>query len=158
MAIIYLLITLGTFLLMEAATWLIHKYVMHGFMWYFHSDHHQPFKGPFEKNDAFFVIFATPCFFLMLFGTLNGFDWKFFVGLGLLLYGICYFLVHDVLIHQRFPWFKRTDNIYFRALRKAHKVHHKKQGKHDGECFGMLFVPLHYFREAARTGQKLKRA
>jgi beta-carotene 3-hydroxylase len=66
-----------------------------------------------------------------------------------MLYGLSYFLIHDVLIHQRFDWFKRTDNLYFRAIRKAHKVHHKHLYKEDGECFGMLYVPIKYFREAA---------
>jgi len=157
MALAYILITLGTFLFMEAVTWFTHKYIMHGFMWYFHDDHHTPGKSLFEKNDAFFLIFATPSFLLMLFGSMDGFDWKFFVGFGIMLYGICYFLVHDVLIHQRLPWFKRTNNLYFRALRKAHKIHHKHLGKEDGECFGMLFVPFKYFREAASSGKMIKR-
>jgi beta-carotene 3-hydroxylase len=147
---IYLLITLGTFALMEGITWCTHKFVMHGFMWYFHEDHHQPKPGFFEKNDFFFLIFAVPSFMLMLFGAKNGFDFRFFIGLGIMMYGTGYFLVHDVLIHQRFHWFDRTDNVYFRALRKAHKVHHKHLGKEDGECFGMLIVPLRYFAEAAR--------
>lgn len=66
-----------------------------------------------------------------------------------MMYGAAYFLVHDILIHQRFSWFRHTDNIYFRALRKAHKIHHKHLGPEDGECFGMLWVPVKYFREAA---------
>jgi beta-carotene 3-hydroxylase len=41
--------------------------------------------------------------------------------------------------------------VYLRAIRKAHKVHHKHLGKEDGECFGMLVVPLKYFREAKRS-------
>jgi beta-carotene 3-hydroxylase len=40
-------------------------------------------------------------------------------------YGLCYFMIHDVLIHQRFKWFKHTNNKYLIGLRKAHKVHHK---------------------------------
>lgn len=151
---IHFLITISTFLLMEAITWCTHKYVMHGFMWYFHQDHHQPKGGFWEKNDFFFVIFATPSIALIIAGTLAGFDWKFFIGFGIAMYGLAYFLVHDVLIHQRFSWFKRTDSIYFRALRKAHKVHHKHQVKEDGECFGMLLVPMKYFVEAARFKQK----
>ena len=149
--IIFLLIVLGTFFLMEGITWLTHRFVMHGFLWYLHKDHHQPEPGFFEKNDAFFLIFATPSFLLMLFGANAGWDFRFFIGLGIMMYGIAYFLVHDVLIHQRLPWFKKTNNIYFRALRKAHKVHHKHLNKEDGECFGMLFVPFRYFREAARS-------
>lgn len=144
---ISVLITLSTFIIMEGVTWCTHKYVMHGLMWYFHEDHHTPGKSFFEKNDAFFLIFAIPSFLLMLFGAAAGFDWRFFIGLGIMFYGFCYFLIHDVLIHQRFDWFKRTDNFYFRAIRKAHKVHHKHLGKEDGECFGMLWVPIKYFKE-----------
>ena len=58
--IIYPLIALTTFFIMEGITWLTHKYVMHGFLWFLHKDHHQPEKGFFEKNDFFFVIFAIP--------------------------------------------------------------------------------------------------
>ena len=54
--ILYIAVLLATFLVMEGVTWLTHKYVMHGFLWYLHRDHHQPEPGFFEKNDAFFVI------------------------------------------------------------------------------------------------------
>jgi beta-carotene 3-hydroxylase len=144
------IIFFSTFLIMEGVTWCTHKYVMHGFMWYFHEDHHQPSAGFFERNDAFFLIFAVPSCLLIVFGSIAGMDFRFFIGLGIAAYGLAYFLIHEVLIHQRFPWFKRTDNIYFRAIRKAHKVHHKHLGKEHGECFGMLYVPIKYFREASR--------
>jgi len=142
----YILATAGTFLVMEGITWLTHKYVMHGFLWYLHEDHHQPkYKGLFEKNDAFFVIFAVPSALLIIAGTTPHLNVLFFIGLGIMFYGIAYFLVHDVLIHQRFNWFKHTKSNYLKALRKAHKVHHKHLGKQDGECFGMLLVPKKYF-------------
>lgn len=147
---IYAIITIATFFGMEFMAWFTHKFVMHGFMWYFHEDHHVPHTGFFEKNDVFFLIYALPSATLMMLGALNAYDFRFFIGLGILFYGIAYFLVHDVLIHQRFDWFKRTDNIYFRAIRKAHKVHHKHQGKEEGECFGMLLVPAKYFKEAIK--------
>ncbi len=144
----FILTTIITFLLMECVTWLTHKFVMHGFMWYFHEDHHQPgYPHLFEKNDFFFVIFAIPSILLFYLGSKDGVSWLFFVGLGILFYGIAYFLVHDVLIHRRFKWFDKTQNAYFRALRKAHKIHHKHLGKEDGECFGMLYVPKKYFKE-----------
>ena len=146
-AIYYALITLATFAIMEGITWLTHKYVMHGFLWYLHEDHHQPgYENFFEKNDLFFVIFAAPSATLMVTGVTDlGFNFRFFIGLGILFYGIAYFLVHDVLIHQRFKWFKNTKNRYLRGLRKAHKVHHKNMGKEESKCFGMLFVPKKYF-------------
>ena len=142
----YILITLVTFGIMEGITWCTHKFVMHGFLWYLHEDHHQPkYNGLFEKNDAFFVIFALPSATLIVLGTTPSLNWMFFVGLGIMFYGAAYFLVHDVLIHQRFKWFKKTKNKYLIGLRKAHKVHHKHLGKQDGECFGMLWVPRKYF-------------
>ena len=142
-----ILITIATFILMEGVTWCTHKFVMHGFMWYFHADHHQPkYAHIFERNDIFFVIFAIPSILLFYFGVEGGLNYLFFIGLGIFFYGLCYFLIHDVLIHQRFKWFKNTNNKYLIGLRKAHKVHHKHLGKEHGECFGMLFVPFKYFK------------
>lgn len=141
------IITFLVFLIMECVTWLTHKYVMHGFMWYFHEDHHQPkYANVFERNDVFFVIFAVPSIILFYLGASEGFNYLFFIGLGITIYGFCYFMIHDVLIHQRFKWFKNTKNKYLIGLRKAHKVHHKHLGKEDGECFGMLFVPFKYWK------------
>ena len=145
--LLFIAITISVFLVMECVTWLTHKFVMHGFMWYFHEDHHQPrYQNTFERNDIFFIIFAIPSILLFYFGTEGGINYLFFIGLGVLLYGFSYFLVHDVLIHQRFKWFKKTKNKYLIGLRKAHKVHHKHLGKEHGECFGMLFVPFKYFK------------
>ncbi|OCB77897.1 sterol desaturase family protein [Flavobacterium crassostreae] len=144
---LYFLIFLSVFLIMECVTWLTHKYIMHGLMWYFHADHHQPkYANVFERNDIFFVIFAIPSIVLFYYGVAGGINHLFFIGLGITAYGICYFLIHDVLIHQRFKWFKNTNNSYLKGLRKAHKVHHKHLGKEHGECFGMLFVPFKYYK------------
>ena len=60
----------GTFLLMEGITWLTHRYVMHGFLWYLHEDHHQKGPGFFEKNDAFFLIFAIPSWLCIMLGIM----------------------------------------------------------------------------------------
>lgn len=145
--IFYAFITISVFLIMEGITWLTHKYVMHGFLWYLHEDHHQPrYQSAFEKNDAFFIIFAIPSILLFYFGVNPTVNYLFFIGLGILFYGIAYFLVHDVLIHQRFRWFRNIKNPYLLGLRKGHKVHHKHLGKEEGECFGMLNVPKKYFK------------
>ena len=144
----YILILLITFLVMEGITWLTHRYVMHGFLWYLHKDHHQVEPGFFEKNDAFFIIFAVPSILLIYFGTTGTQWWLQAAGFGIMAYGIAYFMVHDVIIHQRFKWFTKSNNTYVRAIRWAHKMHHKHLGKEDGECFGMLWVPFHYFRKS----------
>lgn len=141
-------IVVGTFFFMEFMAWFTHKFIMHGLMWYFHKDHHQHEPGFFEKNDVFFLIFAIPSFLCILFGALNSYDFRFFIGVGIALYGMSYFLVHDVFIHQRFKWLKHSKHPYLKALRKAHKVHHKHMGKEEGECFGMLIVPKKFMQEA----------
>ncbi len=144
--IINFAIVFATFWFMEFMAWFAHKFVMHGFLWYLHRDHHQGAKGFFQKNDTFFLIFAIPSWLFTMFGMMHGFDWKFYIGIGILIYGIAYFLIHDVLIHQRFDWFKNVNNFYFKAIRKAHRNHHKYLQKEDGESFGMLWVHPKYFK------------
>ncbi len=148
--LLLIFIALGTFAVMEAVTWLTHKFVMHGFLWYLHEDHHQPHGSLFEKNDAFFLIFAIPSWLCIMLGLQNKVYWVAAVGFGIALYGLAYFLVHDVIIHQRFKWFSRSNNIYIRAIRWAHKMHHKHINKQDGESFGMLVVAKKYWEKVKR--------
>jgi beta-carotene 3-hydroxylase len=152
----YFIVTVTTFFIMEIVAWSAHKYLMHGFLWSWHHDHHDPHAKEhsfFEKNDLFFLVFAVPSFLSFLIGLTTSFKAFTFVGLGILIYGICYFLVHDVFIHQRFKWLRNSDSIYFRAIRKAHKVHHKHLQREHGECFGMLWVPWKYFKEARQSAR-----
>lgn len=142
-----ILCVLGAFLAMEGVAWFTHKYVMHGLLWTLHKDHHKKeTEGFLEHNDFFFLIFALPGILALYFGRENGYNYLFWIGLGITLYGLAYFLVHDVFIHQRFKFFRNTDNSYFRAIRRAHKMHHKHLEKEEGECFGMLWVPRKYFK------------
>ena len=52
--VLYSLITIITFVIMEGVAWLAHRYLMHGWLWIWHEDHHKPRHekhGFFEKND-----------------------------------------------------------------------------------------------------------
>lgn len=145
-------IVLLTYFGMEGVAWSSHKFLMHGPLWKLHEDHHK--KNPtsfFEKNDYFFLIFALPGIACLALGGFYA-PWRIllYIGQGITLYGFSYFTVHDIFIHQRFKWLRNTDSIYFRAIRRAHKMHHKHLGKEGGECFGMLWVPLKYFLEAKK--------
>lgn len=146
----YILVLTGTFIVMEGFTWCTHKFVMHGFLWYLHKDHHRTEPGFFEKNDAFFIIFAAPCILLIYFGTFDHVWWMQAIGFGIMGYGFSYFLVHDVIIHQRFKWFTRSNNSYVRAIRWGHKMHHKHLERQEGECFGMLYVAKKYWDKIRR--------
>lgn len=144
-----------SFMAMEFVAWATHKYLMHGLLWRLHKDHHQrDHDHVLERNDSFFLIFALPSMLLFLIGTIRGLDTPWlWIGFGILLYGITYFLVHEVFIHQRIKWLRTSKNSYFIALRRAHKMHHKHLGKEEGECFGMLIVPLKFYRDAMRPGK-----
>jgi beta-carotene 3-hydroxylase len=144
-----ILITLVAFVAMECVAWLTHKYVMHGILWGLHADHHKKDTyGFFEKNDYFFLIFALPGILGLLVGMQQQFNLFFWIGLGITIYGFAYFLIHDIFIHQRFKLLRNANGSYFKAIRRAHKMHHKHLGKEDGECFGMLWVPLKYFKKS----------
>lgn len=149
-----LLIVFLTFLGMEGVAWLAHKYIMHGIGWYLHEDHHMPHSKKTEKNDLFFMIFAIPSWLCIMLGLMYHQSVSVSIGVGILVYGICYLIVHDVFIHQRIKWLKKADRPYFRAIRYAHKIHHKHLGKEDGECFGMLFVPRKYYIKAKQEMAK----
>ncbi len=133
---------------MESVAWFTHKYVMHGFLWSWHRDHHQKenHHSFIERNDGFFLVFATPALILFAVNFFTGAWWASSIAIGISLYGTTYFFVHDVFIHQRLKFFRNSDSAYFRAIRRAHKMHHKHLGKEHGECFGMLWVPMKYFK------------
>ncbi|MEN8704411.1 MAG: beta-carotene hydroxylase [Polaribacter sp.] len=130
---------------MEGITWVMHKYVMHGFLWYLHEDHHKPNTYFFEKNDAFFLIFAIPSWLCIMIGLQDKTYWLAGIGSGIALYGLAYFIVHDIIIHQCFKWFSRSSITYVKAIKWAHKMHHKHLGKEKGESFGLLFVAKKYW-------------
>jgi beta-carotene 3-hydroxylase len=145
------LVMLGAFFGMEFMAWATHKYLMHGGMWHFHEDHHVAEPGFFERNDVFFLIYAIPSWLCIMLGMMYDFYVPVWIGYGIAMYGFTYFMIHDVYIHRRFKWLRDIDHPYFMAIRKAHKVHHKHQGKMHGECFGMLVVPKKYYTEAKET-------
>lgn len=157
--ILYIAITLAAVIGMEFMAWFSHKYIMHGFLWRWHEDHHKPHlaHGFFQKNDLFFLIYAIPSAAAYIIGlAIEGYLWLFFVGVGISIYGIIYFLVHDVYIHQRFKWFNKLNTNYTRGILRAHGAHHSKQGKEDGVSFGLLLVDKKYFKKPERKYKKVE--
>ncbi|SFU38699.1 beta-carotene 3-hydroxylase [Pustulibacterium marinum] len=143
----FIIVFLCTFVFMEFMAWFTHKYVMHGFLWVLHKDHHlKDHDSWFERNDAFFIIYAVISMSFLSAAVNTSFWFGYPIGFGIMAYGAAYFSVHDIFIHQRFKMFRNANNWYARAIRRAHKMHHKHIGKEDGECFGMLIVPFKYYR------------
>src|SRR5690606_2507465 len=144
---IWILIFISVFCFMEFMAWFTHQYIMHGFLWNLHRDHHNKAHGSWsERIAAFFVFYAIISLVLCWLRAHTDFWQGWPVGFGILASGIAYFTVHDIFIHQRFKWLRSTNNRYAKALRRAHKIHHKHLGKSGGECYGMLFVPFKYFK------------
>ena len=146
------------FFFMEYVAWSNHKYVMHGFLWKWHKDHHindkkkaaldeMQFSG-FEKNDYFFLIYAIPAILLMFIGFIYSYLSLIFIGIGITLYGFTYFLVHDIIIHQRIkiPFLKGNHNRYTTAIINAHLAHHRPKSADDFKNFGLLIFPFRFFK------------
>ena len=145
----FAIVFVSTFLFMEFMAWFSHKYIMHGFLWSLHKDHHnQNLKTSWwERNDLFFVFYAVVSMLFFYSEVELGFKFGFAIGFGIMAYGLTYFIVHDIFIHQRFKFLKKANNWYAKGVRKAHKMHHANIKKDGGESFGMLFPPLKYFKE-----------
>jgi beta-carotene 3-hydroxylase len=144
-------IVLTVFMFMEGVAWFTHKYVMHGFLWRWHHSHHVPRKGRFEKNDLFAVVFSLPSIGLFYYSTY--YTDTFYltaVAIGILAYGIFYFLFHDVIVHQRIRISLKKKGKYLSRLIDAHYVHHEKHTKGNCESFGFLFASKKYENKDAR--------
>jgi beta-carotene 3-hydroxylase len=138
------LIVLATVLAMEGLAWWSHRYVMHGWGWAWHRDHHEPHDNLLEKNDLYGIVGAAMSISMFALGSplvmgasaIAPLTW---VGLGILFYGIIYTLVHDGLVHQRyFRWVPKSG--YAKRLVQAHKLHHATASKEGGVSFGFVFA------------------
>ncbi len=146
------LIVLGAFFFMEFMAWFTHKYVMHGFLWVLHQDHHVPTGKPLQKNDLFALMFAIPSIVLCIVGSSGGIDYRFWLGIGIALYGAAYFLLHDTLVHERTTLLRNVNNAYFRAVVSAHNDHHIGKKNYG---FILLF-PWKYFKKENQKNLKRK--
>lgn len=152
----WILIFLGTFCGMEFMAWFTHKYIMHGFLWSLHKDHHiKDHDSWFERNDFFFIFYAIVSMtFIVLWSDYNlwiGLP----IGLGILAYGISYFIVHDIFIHQRFKLLRNINNRYAKGIRRAHKMHHKHIGKEKENVLECYSCPLNILKNSIHSLRNL---
>jgi beta-carotene 3-hydroxylase len=134
-------VAVAVFLVMEIVAWAAHKYIMHGWGWGWHESHHEPHEETFEKNDLYAVVFAV--FAVALFALGHVFEWPLVTAIatGITLYGVFYFIVHDGLVHQRWPFRYIPHRGYAKRLVQAHRLHHAVKGKDDCVSFGFLYAP-----------------
>jgi beta-carotene 3-hydroxylase len=132
-------IVLITVVAMELVAAGVHRFVMHGPGWGWHRSHHEPHGSRFERNDLYALLFAALSLGLFVAGARWPLIW--WVGLGTLVYGILYGLVHDGLVHQRFPFMKAPRSGYLKRLVQAHRLHHAVHEREGAVSFGFLYAP-----------------
>jgi beta-carotene 3-hydroxylase len=150
-----LLLILATVIAMEFVAWASHKYIMHGFGWGWHRDHHEPHDNVLEKNDLFGLVGAAMSIAMFALGSplvMGAGAWHpaTWIGLGILFYGIIYTAVHDGLVHQRYFRYVPKSG-YAKRLVQAHKLHHATASKEGGVSFGFVFA-----RDPAKLKAELK--
>jgi len=136
--ILYTAITAVVFIAMEGVAWFAHKY---------HVPPKKKSHSFFEKNDWFFVIFAFPSMVFYILGGWLTSPLLFSIAIGITLYGIAYFIFHEIVFHRRFRIFRNWNSTYIRAVRRAHSMHHRHLSPENGECFGLLIFPYKYFKQ-----------
>lgn len=132
-------IVAATVAFMEFFAWWAHKYIMHGPGWGWHKSHHEPHDGRLEKNDLYVAVFAGLSVLMFWIGT---YHWTplFWIALGTTIYGMLYFLAHDGLVHQRWPFRYIPKKGYLKRLYQAHRLHHAVKGKDGCVSFGFVWA------------------
>lgn len=133
-------IVLASAIAMEGVAALVHRLWMHGPGWGWHRSHHEPGPSRIERNDAYAVVFAAVAVVLFVVG--RGRWWPlYWIGVGMTLYGLLYGLVHDGLVHRRWPlrWQPRAGG-YLARLVQAHRLHHAVRTREGAVSFGFLFA------------------
>lgn len=133
-------IALLTVLAMEGVAWSSHRYIMHGWGWAWHRSHHEPHEDVLEKNDLYALVFAGFAVLLFFIGS-YGFPAVTAIASGVTIYGILYFVVHDGLVHQRWPFRYVPHRGYAKRLVQAHRLHHAVRERDHGVSFGFLYAP-----------------
>ena len=139
-----ILIVIATVAAMEWVAWSSHKYIMHGWGWGWHRDHHESHDNVLEKNDLYGVVGAVMAMSSFAIGSplvLGEAAWwpAIWIGVGITIYGVIYTLIHDGLVHQRYFRYVPKRG-YFKRLVQAHKLHHATIGKEGGVSFGFIWA------------------
>jgi beta-carotene 3-hydroxylase len=135
-----LAIIIATVAGMEIVAWATHRFVMHGWGWGWHRSHHEPRSGVFEKNDLYAVLSVGIALALIVWGARTGGP-AYWIGVGMSVYGVLYFVLHDGLVHHRWPFRIKPRQAYLQRLLQAHHLHHAVRGRQGAVSFGFLYAP-----------------
>lgn len=121
---------------LELLSIVMHRYLFHGPLWFIHRSHHEKRTGVFEKNDLFSLFFAGVGIGLILWGRVHApFVWG--VGVGVSIYGLIYFVIHDLMSHRRFYPLK-TSVKWINDFAFDHRTHHQRVDKTGQGPWGLF--------------------
>ncbi|WP_248730162.1 MULTISPECIES: hypothetical protein [Halomonadaceae] len=86
------------------------------------------------------MVFAGVAIVLIALGTAGWYPLQW-IGAGMTAYGALYFIAHDGLVHQRWPFRYVPRKGYLKRLYQAHLMHHVVHGREGCVSFGFLFSP-----------------
>lgn len=144
----FLLYSLAGFVGMEILSYIVHRFVFHGVFWRIHKTHHEPksAESHLEHNNIFSVFFTVLALVMMWIGKESPLNSApFALGTGISLYGILYFIIHDMFTHRRFLPFNSTSAV-LKIIRRAHQKHHQSISKDGNEPYGLFLFPYTQFR------------
>lgn len=129
-----------TVVAMEVVAAAVHKHVMHGWGWGWHRSHHEPRGHLLEKNDLYALAFAAIS--VLFFTFFADFWWPFYwIGVGTVVYGLLYAVLHDGIVHRRLRGFGTPRRGYLKRLVQAHRLHHAVRDREGAVSFGFLWAP-----------------
>ena len=152
----FIVLTIFGFIAVEIFSYIAHRFLFHGVLWKIHQTHHTARKGAFELNDIFSVIFALCSMFLMIFAAKPLiYSISFPFGLGISIYGLIYFIIHDFFTHRRFLPFKSNSKLLL-TIRAAHQRHHQTTEKIGIAPYGLFIFEYARFSEKTSAAKAKK--
>lgn len=137
------LLVAAAFVAMEVASYVLHRWLLHGVLWQMHRTHHDPAHGHgdgFEWNDLFSLTFAALSIGLIWVGRTAPLGTAFPIGVGIAVYGVLYFVLHDLYAHGRLGRMT-TQNPAAQSVKRAHGRHHQSLEKRGQEPYGLFLFP-----------------
>ncbi len=152
----FVALTILGFVGLEIFSYAVHRWFFHGILWRIHESHHIATRGWFEFNDIFSIIFGGISLLLLVFAKHPLSESVAFpIGLGIAIYGVVYFIVHDLFTHRRFLPFG-SENKLLLTIRAAHQKHHQTTGKQGIEPFGLFVFNFgKFWRKATGAEEKI---
>ena len=140
----FLLLVAAAFAAMEVLSYVLHRWLLHGLLWRMHRTHHDPAHGHgdgLEWNDLFSFAWAALSLGLIWVGRDDPLaSTAFPLGVGIAVYGVLYFVLHDLYAHGRLGSVRST-NPAAQAVKRAHGRHHQSLAKRGQEPYGLFLFP-----------------